>query len=79
MLTAKYKDAAIVEKLMQKTIWQGESSEQLIDSLGRPLDIDTKVMKTKTKEVWKYDQRGVNRYGLRITLENGVIVGWDKK
>jgi hypothetical protein len=36
-------------------------------------------MKTKTKEVWKYHQRGANRYGLKITLENGRVVGWENK
>lgn len=48
-----------------------------MDSLGRPLDIDQKVL--KTKEVWKYNQTGKGRYALRITLENGEVVGWDQK
>ena len=79
LLKNKYNDDKIVEMIMEKTIWQGQTLEQLEDSLGRPVDIDTKVLKTKTKEIWKYDHRGGNRYGLRITLENGEVVGWDQK
>ena len=51
----------------------------LIDSLGQPQDIDTKVLKTKKKEIWKYNHNGGNRFGLRITLDNDIVVGWDQK
>jgi len=78
-LMEKYNDEQLVEKLMDKQFWQGQSHEQLIDSLGEPLDIDQKVMKTKTKETWKYQETGKNRYALKIVLENNEVVGWDKK
>ena len=78
-LLEKYGDEQLVEKLMQGMFWQGQPEEQLLDSLGTPLDIDQRVMKTKTKEVWKYDETGKNRYALKITLENGEVVGWDQK
>lgn len=78
-LLKRYGDPAIVEKIMQRMFWQGQTQEQLLDSLGRPLDVDERVLKTKTKETWKYNQTGTNRYGLRVILENGVVVGWDQK
>ncbi|HDI3149886.1 TPA: DUF2845 domain-containing protein [Vibrio cholerae] len=78
-LMAKYGNAELVDRLMKKTIWEGQTEEQLIDSLGKPLDIDQKVLKTKVKETWKYDKAGKNRYNLRIIVENGSVVGWDKK
>lgn len=78
-LLAKYYDAKIVDMIMRHMFWQGQSQEQLLDSLGRPADIDQKVMKTKVKEIWKYNQTGTNRFGLRITIENNVVVGWDQK
>lgn len=78
-LTLKYKDEQLVEDLLDETFWQGQTAEQLRDSLGEPLDIDQKVLKTKTKEIWKYQETGKNRYALKITLENGVVVGWDQK
>jgi hypothetical protein len=69
----------VVEGIMAKTFWQGQTSEQLLDSLGEPLAIDNKVLKTKKKEVWKYDTIARNRYGLKITLENDIVMGWDQK
>jgi len=78
-LLKKYGDTALVEKLMKSMFWVGQSKEQLRDSLGNPLDIDQKVLKTKTKEIWKYNETGKNRYALKVTLENGEVVGWDKK
>lgn len=78
-LLNKYQDKELVEALMRQTFWQGQSAGQLVDSLGRPHDIDQKLLKTKKKEVWKYDHQGGNRYGLRITLDDDLVVGWDQK
>ncbi len=78
-LLEKYGDQQIVDAIMRRMFWQGQSQEQLIDSLGRPADIDQKVLKTKVKEIWKYNHQGGNRFGLRITLENGIVVGWDQR
>jgi hypothetical protein len=78
-LLKRYGDPEIVERIMLGRFWQGQTQEQLIDSLGRPLDIDERVLKTKTKEIWKYNKTGANRYGLRVILENGVVVGWNQK
>lgn len=78
-LMAKYNDESLVDLIMKKSFWQGQTSAQLHDSLGAPADIDEKVLKTKKKEVWKYNPQGGNRYGLRITLDNDVVVGWDQK
>jgi hypothetical protein len=78
-LLAKYGDEKVVDMIMRRMFWQGQTPEQLIDSLGEPIDIDHHVMKTKTKEVWKYNKMGKKQFGLRITLENGIVVGWDQK
>ena len=78
-LMMKYKNDALVESLMQELFWRGQTADQLRDSLGEPLDIDQKVLKTKLKEVWKYQELGKNRYALKITLDDGVVVGWDQK
>lgn len=75
----KYDDADIVERIMKKHFWQGQSADQLMDSLGPPADIDSKIMKTKSRYVWKYHSTGKNRYRLRITIEDGEVVGWDHK
>jgi hypothetical protein len=78
-LMRKYGDAEIVDRIMDHRFWQGQTTEQLMDSLGRPADIDEKVFKTKTKQTWKYSPTGKNRFALRITVENGLVVGWDQK
>lgn len=75
----KYGHTEIASRIIAGSIWQGQTAEQLRDARGRPADIDEKVLKTKTKETWKYVPRGGNRYGLRITVENGIVVGWDER
>ena len=76
---AKYGRTPLAEKLVDRTVWTGETAAELLDSLGDPLDIDQKVLKTKKKEIWKYNRTGTNRYGLKITLDNDLVVGWDQK
>ena len=78
-LRDKYKDEEVVQRIFHHRFWQGQTSEQLIDSLGKPASIDKKVFKMNTRDTWKYDPRGVNRYGLRITLDDGIVIGWDQK
>ena len=78
-LREKYKDETLVQKIYDGYFWDGQTSEQLLDSLGSPEAVDKKLLKTKTKEIWKYNRQGVNRFALRITVENGYVVGWDKK
>ncbi len=78
-LFQKYGDNHIVERIMGRSYWQGQSAEQLRDSLGDPVDIDERVLKKNSRQTWKYQQTGVNRFSLRITVENGTAVGWDEK
>ena len=78
-LIDKYQDLSLVEDLMNQCFWVEKTADQLIDSLGHPVDIDQKMLKTKKKEVWKYSHQGGNRYSLRITLDNDHVVGWDQK
>ena len=78
-LLAKYGDPDIVEGIMSCSFWQGQTEEQLGDSLGQPSDIESRVMKTRHRQIWKYHPAGKNRYLLRVTLENGVVVGWEQK
>jgi hypothetical protein len=74
-LMAKYGDAAIVEKIMNRMVWQGMSEEQLIDSWGRPVARDQKVYKSKVTVVFKYQQTSKKRFARRVTVENGIVVG----
>lgn len=78
-LLSKYGDAEIVDRIMQRVIWETQTAEQLRDALGEPVTTDQKLTKTKRTERWMYNQTGANRFGLRVTLENGVVVGWEQK
>lgn len=78
-LFEKYGDQSIVQAILERTIWEGMTAAQLFDSVGEPEATDQKYMKTKSREVWKYHLQGGNRYLLRVTLENGLVVGWDAK
>ena len=74
-----YNDFALVERLMKGEFWQGQTTNQLTDSIGKPDDIGRQVLKSKTKETWKYQKKGNNRYGLKIFVEDGIVVGWEQK
>ena len=75
----KYGDATLVRMIMKRSIWQGQTDVQLVDAIGEPVKKDQKVLKTKIRETWKYQRTGRNRFNLRVKLENGVVVGWEKK
>ena len=79
VLTAKYGNALVVERIMAKKIWQGMTRDQLLESWGMPADMDRKVSKTKEKETLSYNRVGKNRYRDKVQLEDGVVIGWDQK
>ena len=78
-LVEKYGDAEVADRIMKGMYWRDQTAEQLRESLGKPKDTDQTVLKTKVKEVWKYKPTGKNRYGLKITLDDGVVVGWEER
>lgn len=68
-----------VQRILAGTIWQGQTEEELIDTLGQPSEIDRKVLKTMRREIWKYGRISARRFRLRVTVENGMVAGWDHK
>lgn len=78
-LLAKYHDVQIVRMIMRRKLWEGMTKEHILDSIGRPVDIDSKFLKRKTRETWKYNETGKNRFDLRVLIENDIVVGWEKK
>ncbi|MDY0206051.1 MAG: DNA translocase FtsK [Pseudomonas sp.] len=78
-LKQKYNNIAIVQAILDGKIWETMTEEQLIDSIGKPEAIDHKQMKQKSRDIWKYQHRGGNRYHLRVTVENGLVIGWESK
>ena len=78
-LLIKYNDETVVERIMNKTIWEGMSQAQLVDSWGLPTAKDQKIYKTKTAETFKYNRTGKRRFAKRVIVENGIVVGWNLK
>lgn len=78
-LMAKYEDLSVVERIMAAKMWQGMTEEMLVDSWGSPVDRDVEVYKTRTTEVWKYGQTGRNRFKNRVTVQNGIVVGYKNR
>lgn len=78
-LKEKYKNDDVVNAILNSEYWKGQTADQLIDSLGDPHSIDKQVLKTKTKETWKYHEQRKGQFALRILIENSRVVGWDSK
>jgi len=79
LLMKRYDDVEMVDTIMEGRIARGMSAEMVMDVWGEPADMDETVLKTKTKREMKYDQKGKNRFGTRVYLENGVVIGWETK
>lgn len=78
-LLDKYGDAACVDRIRKGVPWKGQTVGQLLDSLGKPSAKDEKSTKTINRTVWKYHPSGSNRYRLRVTVEDGLVAGWERK
>ncbi len=78
-LRRKYADETVVQGILNHRYWEGQTAVQLMDSLGSPATVDNNLLKTRKREVWKYQPNGVNRFRLRITLDDDVVVSWDQK
>lgn len=77
-LRRKYPEE-IVQRILRGEIWQGQTEEQLIDAIGSPAEVDTKILKTMRREIWKYGRISAKRFRLRVAVENGTVAGWDQK
>jgi predicted protein tyrosine phosphatase len=78
-LLAKYGDVKVVDAIVSGTIWQGMTSEQLREAWGDPVSVEEKVLKTKVKQVFKYQKVSRNRFRDKVMLEDDVVIGWDQK
>ncbi len=75
---SKYGEA-LAHRIWAGRPWVGCEYGMLIDMLGPPVDIDERVLKTKTKHTYKYRPTGANRYALRVYLDDGIVTGWEDK
>lgn len=80
-LLARFGDDETIERVTKKKqIRQGDPTDFLRVAYGRPLDIDTTVLKNKTKKTWKYSRNPKTKgYQLKFFVENGKVVDWEDK
>ena len=56
----------------------GDTEDMVRFAFGEPEAIDEKVLKTKTKRTFKYQALGGRGYAVKIHLDDGEVVGWEK-
>jgi hypothetical protein len=78
-LMTRYDHPEFVASIMDGQIMRGMTMDMVVDVWGDPADLDEIALKTKTKTEMKYDQKGKNRFGTRVHLEDGIVVGWETK
>lgn len=76
-LRSRFGDAA--SRVLSKTLLQGDTTEFVKEAFGAPVDVQEKVHKSKVTHTFCYQPQGKNRYGFRVKLENGLVVGWESK
>ena len=80
LLLDRYGETEIGRKIINRELWIGETEAQLMDSHGYPDGgTDDDVSEKRTRSVWKYYGNGANRFGLKVTLVNGVVKSWKDK
>jgi hypothetical protein len=67
------------DRILAQRIWQGMTVEQLHEAIGAPVEVSRRVFKTKISETHKYVPTRKNRFNMRVMLEDGAVVTWDKK
>lgn len=70
----------IGELIADREIFEGMTSEMLIDSRGEPAKVEETYMRGKLTQQcyfggW-YNKRGTEKFNLRVTVENDLVIGW---
>lgn len=79
MVMKKYAGSPYAEDILRGLVRQGMTPEMVLDSWGSPAAVDRKVYKTKVKEVWKYGPGPRRTFSNRVTIEDGVVVGFESR
>lgn len=57
------------DQIMAKKVWKGMTKDMVLDSWGKPRQIDRYIGKTSVKEEWYYRTRV-------LFIQDGKLVGW---
>jgi hypothetical protein len=65
------------QRVLRKELWMDAPVAAVYQMFDRPVVVDDEVTKTKTIQVMKFQPLAhKGRYGLVVTVENGLVVGW---
>ncbi len=86
-LLNKYGDEEVVEKIIKGLVWQGQTEEQLIDSVGRPTFVVHDYNESSVNVIWRYEHSrpktgryrswGVPSPNFDVFIDNGKVVSWE--
>lgn len=71
-LIQRYIDQDIVEWILNRELWLGESAEMVEESFGEPEN----VKQTSSGDIWSYLRKHSGHYGLEILLKDGKVSSW---
>lgn len=78
LLAQRYPDPALRDRLFAGQIWQGQTEQQLGDALGPPAARDVAPSR-HDQYVLKFGPIAYNQYRLLVTMEKGVVLGWEQR
>jgi hypothetical protein len=68
------------DHVFHRKLWIGAPEAAAIEAFGPPDEVEERALKTKTKRILKYrDALHSARYSVKVTIENGAVVGWEDK
>jgi hypothetical protein len=75
-LMRKYRSREVVENVIAKRLWTGQTAEQLEDSLGKPILKYEEKTVGNGAEVWKFHSYSGMKCDLRVLVECGKVSSW---
>ena len=70
----------IAERIIKKEVWEGMSTDMLVESQGKWSDKSESFSNGKSKVKYFYDysknRLGNDAYDFEVSTEDGIVVGW---
>lgn len=79
MIEQAYANSPYKLDILNGSIRQGMTANMVVSAWGPPAAIDRKVLKTKTKEILKYGPGPGRSFANKVTIEDGIVVGWEQR
>lgn len=79
MIEQAYANSPYKLDILNGSIRQGMTANMVVAAWGPPAAIERKVLKTKTREILKYGPGPGRSFANKVTIENGIVVGWEQR